>query len=492
MAASRRRRIRSGSLRRTSWGGSQRRAHLLALLALLALAALAAGCAAGRQRDEPEPAPTPDVTVTTPAPAPAPERPTTSPPVPRPGGLRGGGPQAPPPVSDAWRTARNIRIGLRVGAPELLVAGSTAWRLVTTAGDDVAEAPSGGVLRLRRGTADAIEVSRRGEREVLERVDGGDTLLLVAERGFAGWNQRWYRGAFRIFVNGSGTGLTIVNEVPLEDYIRGVLPEEIGTPPETDFEAVKAQAVAARSYTLSYLGRRADLGFDLWATIEDQVYGGTSRENAQSNRAVEATRGEILLSDDAPIRALYSSACGGRTSNVEDVWPWPWTSYLRSVRDAEDGGAQGYCSLSSNYRWREEWPVDSFMATLRRFAPAEGAPKTPLGGQLLDVRVEDRSRSGRVAHVVVETTEGSTVLVGDRTRWSLRRPGGEAILRSAFFKIGVQRAPDGAPVKVVATGGGNGHGLGMCQWGAMGMARSGKGYREILRHYYKGTELSRL
>lgn len=411
-------------------------------------------------------------------------------------GLPGGGPPAPPPVSDAWRTRSTVRIGLKVGAPELLIAGSAPWKLTTLDGSELASAASGEVLRIRQVNG-SIDVTRRAGGDALASVDPDDTLLLVGDRSYAGWNGRWYRGTFRIHAspagaNGSPGGLTLVNELPLEDYLRGVLPEEIGNPPASDYEAVKAQAVAARSYTMSYLGRRADLGFDLWATVEDQVYGGTARENASSNQAVQETRGEILLSDGVPIRALYSSACGGRTSNVEDVWPWPWTPYLRSVRDAHDDELTGYCSLSANYRWREEWSVDQFIATLRKFAPAEGASIAALDGQLLDVRVESRSRSGRVAELVVETTEGECVLHGDRTRWSLRRPGTEAILRSSFFKIGVQRAADGAPLKVIASGGGNGHGIGMCQWGAMGMARAGKGYREILRHYYKSTQLAHL
>jgi stage II sporulation protein D len=399
-------------------------------------------------------------------------------------------------VSDEWRTRDVVRIGLKVGAPDLLLAGSSAWKLETPDGNDLAHAGPGEVLRIRQRSG-SIDVTKRDGGDAVASTDPDDTLLLVPERGYAGWSGRWYRGTFRVYAtpagpDGAPAGLTLVNEVPLEDYLRGVLPEEIGNPPATDFEAVKAQAVAARTYTLSYLSRRADLGFDLWATVEDQVYGGTARENAQASRAVQETRGEILLSDGVPIRALYSSACGGRTSNVEDVWPWPWTSYLRSVRDAEDEKLTGYCSLSANYRWKEEWPVDQFVATLRKYAPAEGASVAALDGQLLDVRIEQRSRSGRVALLVVETTEGDCVLHGDRTRWALRRPGTEAILRSSFFKIGIQRAADGAPLKVIASGGGNGHGIGMCQWGAMGMARAGKNYREILRHYYKDTQLAHL
>jgi stage II sporulation protein D len=285
--------------------------------------------------------------------------------------------------------------------------------------------------------------------------------------------------------------LTLVNEVGLEDYLRSVLPNEIGTPPESDFAAVQAQAVAARSYTIAYRGRRAQFGFDLYASVEDQVYAGQTRENAQSNRAVESTLGEVLISDEQPIRALYSSACGGRTANVEDVWPWEWTGYLRSVRDDGGSGTRAYCERSANFRWREEWEVGDFLAVLRRYGPTEGVPASSLAGELLDVRVDKRSRCGRVLDLAVSTTAGDVAFHGDRIRWVLRRPGTAAILRSSFLKIGVLRGEDGRPDKVVATGGGNGHGIGMCQWGAMGMARAGMDYRQILAHYYKSTRLTR-
>jgi len=200
----------------------------------------------------------------------------------------------------------------------------------------------------------------------------------------------------------------------------------------------------------------------------------------------------VLLSDGVPIRALYSSACGGRTANVEDVWPWDWTAYLRSVRDDAGPGTTAYCSLSSNFRWREEWDARAFLAVLRRYGPTENGNAASLAGDLLDVRVDKRSRCGRVLDLAVRTTAGDAIFHGDRTRWVLRRPGTSAILRSSFFKIGVLRGEDGRPERVVATGAGNGHGIGMCQWGAMGMARAGMDYREILAHYYKSTVLSRI
>ena len=379
-----------------------------------------------------------------------------------------------------------------MGAPRVKVAGSRAWSLRLLDGDPVFRGEPAEIVTIARDGTGAITVLPNGVTDPVWTGGPGDTLELVAEQGgYAGWSGNWYRGPFRIFASDT-QGLTLVNVVGLEDYLRSVLPNEIGTPPESDFEAVKAQAVAARSYTVAYLGRRALLGFDLYASVEDQVYGGVTRENAQSNRAVQATLGEVLVSEGQPIKALYSSACGGQTANVEDVWPWDYTPYLRSVRDDAGPGTTPYCSLSSNFRWREEWDPDSFVAMVRQYGVTDAPAAAGLGGRLLDVRVDKRSGSGRVQDLGISTTTGDIAFHGDRTRWVLRRPGTNAILRSSLFKIGIVRGDGGKARRVVATGGGNGHGIGMCQWGAMGMARAGVDYRDILDHYYKSTRLVRI
>jgi stage II sporulation protein D len=379
-----------------------------------------------------------------------------------------------------------------VAAPRLRVAGSRAWSLRLADGERIFRGEAGEVVTITRDASGAISILPNGVTNPVWSGGPKDTLELVPELGgYAGWSGNWYRGPFRIFAS-DPQGLTLVNEVGLEDYLRSVLPNEIGTPPESDFAAVKAQAVAARSYTVAYLGRRAPLGFDLYATVEDQVYAGVTRENAQSDRAVQATRSEVLVSDGQPIKALYSSACGGRTANVEDVWPWDYTPYLRSVRDDAGEGTTPYCSLSANFRWREEWDPDSFVAMVRQYGVTDNPAAAGLGGDLLDVRVDKRSRCGRVQDLGITTTTGDIAFHGDRTRWVLRRPGTNGILRSSLFKIGILRGDDGKPRKVVATGAGNGHGIGMCQWGAMGMARAGVDYRDILSHYYRATRLVRI
>jgi stage II sporulation protein D len=454
------------------------------LIAALALA----GCA-GSQKERPEPAPT--GTSTTGAPTPRTQGAAPTPPT---GAAPAAGATANDPlaVSPAWRSARSIRVGLVAGASRMLIGGSKDWTLTLQGGRELARGPEVVRLRITRSLGGEMAMYREEETSPMWTGAGAETLLFVSHNGFVGWSGNWYRGTFRVFGSQTG-GLTLVNDVDLENYLRSVLPHEIGVPPESDFEAVKAQAVAARSYTLSYIGRRAALGFDLWATVEDQVYGGSTRENPQSDRALNQTRGELLLSDGVPIRALYSSACGGRTSNVEDVWPWPWTPYLRSVRDAAGPESPAYCQISSNYRWREEWTAVDFMESLREYGALEGGGSSMLSGDLVDVRVKSRSRCGRVEEVAVTTTKGDWVIRGDRTRWGIRRPGGKgAILRSSFFKIGVVRGREGEPLRVIATGAGNGHGIGLCQWGAMGMARAGAGYKTILRHYYKGAVLSKV
>ncbi len=392
----------------------------------------------------------------------------------------------------ARRSPGTIRIGLAVAAPRVKISGSTPWRLRTLERKGIASGGPGERIIVLAQAPGEFGVFHEGVAEPIWTGGSRDTIELIPQgEGSSGWNGNWYRGTFRIHAS-TQEGLTLVNEVGFEDYLRSVLPNEIGTPPETDFAAVQAQAVAARSYTLAYLGRRGELGFDLYASVEDQVYAGKTRENPQSDRAIASTRGEVLISNGAPIRALYSSACGGRTANVEDVWPWDWTAYLRSVRDDSGPGTNPYCSISSSFRWREEWSAGSFLEQLRRYGPAENPAATRLSGVLLDVRVEKRSRCGRVSDLAVSTTTGDVIFHGDRIRWVLRRPGTNAILRSSFFKIGVLRDDEGHPLKVVATGGGNGHGIGMCQWGAMGMARAGMDYRGILSHYYKSTRLERI
>jgi stage II sporulation protein D len=352
--------------------------------------------------------------------------------------------------------------------------------------------------------AGPVHVARDDRRAEVRWRDGqlqlgaGDTLVLEGTAGspesparFIRWNGKSWRGQFRVFLNPRGS-LTLVSRLPLEPYLLGVIPAEIGALAEDLIEAGRAQAIAARSYTLFYRGRRAEEGFDLYGTVEDQVYVSVEGERPLATRCVTTTAGIIATSQGVPIRANYSSTCGGISAEVWEGWPTPPLPYLTSHLDRRNG--PDHCVASPHHRWREAWSAAEFTANLARFGPQYGV-RMPSGGvgDLVDVNAASRSRSGRVWRLVVTTTRGSLTIPAYSLRQVLRRPGRpESILRSNLFKVDVRRDPrTRRAIEVIAAGGGSGHGVGLCQTGALGMARAGARGEEILRHYYPGTTLSR-
>ena len=353
------------------------------------------------------------------------------------------------------------------------------------------ELPVGSTLVVaRRGGGFEARVDD-GPRATLGR---GDTLFVGGPGGEAVLlNGKRYRGGAKVFLSPRGK-LTAANRVSVESYLRGVLPHEIGALEPATLEAGKAQAVAARTYTLSYVGRRWEEGFDLFDSVEDQVYGGTVDEGPMTDRAVAETGGEVVLYTGSYIRANYHSTCGGATVNVEDVWPDPAFPWLRQVEDRDVRDA--WCKGSRHFRWIERWSGSEALSILNRYLPEQSGIAPPRGGwkELRDVRVASRTPSGRVRELVFTTERGDIVVFADRTRWALRRPAsaGGGILRSSLFKVAVEKDRRGRVTSVVASGGGNGHGAGMCQVGALAQARAGRDHRDILRFYYTGVDIVRL
>jgi stage II sporulation protein D len=430
--------------------------------------------------------------------APLPPGPTPIPQAPAPAP----GPGAPP-------AAPAAPAGPLVLESEPLITVGLAWdrdTLIVTPVDDLVAAdlswpggrnlPARGPLRL--------SVSHGGVRVEASRAQSWQTAFVTAaretawianvERGGVSvrWSDKQWRGAIGVFVNPRGS-LTLVSRLPLESYLLDVVPGEIGALGEDRIEAGRAQAIAARSYTLFYRGRRASEGFDLYATVEDQVFGPIESERPLATRCVSDTRGRLALAAGQPIRANYCSTCGGISAEVWEAWPSPSLSYLRSHRDR--GHGEDYCAASAHYRWRETWTADEFMANVARFGPSNGLVFPSAGlGDLVDVAVGARSRSGRVWRLRITTTTGTLELPAYVIRQVLRRgaqPG--AILRSNLFKIAVRRDPvTRAARAVIASGAGSGHGVGLCQTGALGMALAGEKAAAILEHYYPGVEVRQL
>jgi stage II sporulation protein D len=281
-----------------------------------------------------------------------------------------------------------------------------------------------------------------------------------------------------------------VNRLGLEAYLLGVVSSEMGRRAPGDQEALDAQAIVSRTYALRNLGRWKAKGFDLTAGINDQVYGGQSVETPEGRLAVTSTRGRVLTYNGAPIEAFFYSTCGGRTAEGAEVFRGAARPYLRSIADESETGSV-YCSISPRYRWREEWTGEALRATLQRNLPPVGGLRSEDVRQVTDVRVIRRSSSGRVEQLGIALGEGGPEVrvEGLAIRQVMRSTSGEP-LRSTMFNV-VTTGAGKRVTHLTVEGMGAGHGVGFCQWGAVGRARAGQGYPQILAAYFPGTRLER-
>lgn len=327
-------------------------------------------------------------------------------------------------------------------------------------------------LRLRDGDVSAsgpgLERPRRFDSLGVTLAHPDDLLFLEG---------RPYRGRAAVYPV-PGHGLVLRSDVPMEPYVASVVAGELGPAGRGHEEAVKALAVAARTYAVRNRGRRDSLRADLLATGSDQVYGGRLAERGRVTRWARATAGEVLVHRGEPIRAHYHAACGGRTARPRDLWERAGAEYLRSVADTAPDG-RDYCRLAPLHRWERRWSSEEVGAGLQ-----EARRNTPEPPPLRSLRVTERSPTGRVTELEAVLGGDTLVLQKDEILADFRAPGGG--FPSTWFEL--ERSPP-ASDSVVASGRGSGHGVGLCQWGAIGRARAGQGYREILGAYYPGTEI---
>lgn len=302
-----------------------------------------------------------------------------------------------------------------------------------------------------------------------------------------------YRGILRTVSTDSGT--LVVNVLPLEDYLKGVVPLELGERPASERAALEAQAIAARSYTVSRLvaakaGRGRSAHFDLVPSTADQVYGGADAERPNASAAVDATRGQVLLYGGRVISAPYSSACGGETAAAEEAWNGEPVAYLKRVSDRIGRSDRFYCDIAPRFYWERTISGSDINLAVQRYlrTVTQVPPQGP--GELRSLRVVERFRSGRVKVLEVKTARGSFDVGGNASRNILRTPSGEP-LPSSYFSLTTE-GTEAAITRVVLRGNGYGHGVGMCQWGAIGRARAGQNARTILRTYFPGTTIGPL
>jgi len=384
-----------------------------------------------------------------------------------------------------------LRIGLAAGAANASLGGPEAGELFVS--DVVSGAPVGAIPAGMRWVA--LPDSADPARLRLVKPDGsvteplrGVAVVNVTENRFVVANGRRYRG--RIYVSSGKGGLTVVNRVGLESYLAGVVGPEIGARRADEEAAVLAQAIVSRSFALKNRGRWESLGFDAFADTRDQVYLGVAVETPQAWDAVRRTTAQVLRYNGDIIDAYFHSTCGFSTAPVEEAFATAQSRpYLRSVSD-DRGGGHSYCDISPRFRWREEWDGPKLRAILSRTLPAS----TPLSGdglqRITDVTVTRTTRSGRVKELRIVFERGDIRIPGPDVR-SVLRPDPDHILSSAAFQLTVTKS-DGQVTRLVAAGAGAGHGVGMCQWGAIGRARAGQDYRTILTTYFPGTTIEKL
>ncbi|MBI4395535.1 MAG: SpoIID/LytB domain-containing protein [Elusimicrobia bacterium] len=278
-------------------------------------------------------------------------------------------------------------------------------------------------------------------------------------------NKRSYRGQIEVIRTPEGT-VTVVNELNVDDYVQGILVYEVN--PEWPFESLKAQAVASRTYALTNRGRHGKEGYDLCSETHCQVYRGRSAERDVTNKAVHSTAGEVIYHGDALISAVFHSCCGGHTENPQDVWQSNGMPYLKAIRCR-------WCRKSPRYQWTGEIQRDSLSKKLA--AAHHGI------GNVTSLKILSKSRSGRAYEVRVKGSEGTATLKAGQFRLIL----GADVLRSTMWSV-FSRNKRGWRF----SGTGWGHGVGLCQWGAKGMADRGKKYTQILRHYYHNVTVGKI
>jgi stage II sporulation protein D len=338
-----------------------------------------------------------------------------------------------------------------------------------------------------------VEISGAGERLMCENKVNGKwecalpcTLLSKNELNIIDYNGAGYRGSMILFAERRGS-FTVVNFTLVEDYLRGVVPLEIGHRRPEEAEAVKAQAIAARTYTYKKVIEKHDQGFDLFPTISDQVYGGVAAEYPLCNEAILSTVDRVMVCRDSLIYAYYHSTCGGKTANIEDVWENKQpVSYLRSIDDIDEQGA-AFCGFSASYFWEDAWPRSTLSSIVGKYS-REVFPQNAAAGAIKDLAVSSRFSCGRARVLAVTTPSGTFRYGGDKIRFILRRnKSGFPILRSALITdISTSSG------SIVVKGRGYGHGVGMCQYGAIGRARAGQSCEHILKAYYTGVELRKI
>jgi len=303
---------------------------------------------------------------------------------------------------------------------------------------------------------------------------------------FLEFENKSYRGIMRVIQEESSADMLLLNILDMEDYLKGVLPSEIGRRSKREYEAAKAQAVAARTYAFWKLMSEGSSG-KLYPTIADQVYSGRDSEISILSKAIKQTEGQVMAIGDKPIAAYYHAVCGGNTIPITEAWPQndPET-YLIGVDD------DNYCRWARTFEWTEYFDYETLKNNLEIYFVDRQLAVYGDFDTILDINFELDYSTNRMYLMEIKTDNGVFQVEKDQIRWALGRPSSPgAILPSTRFVYEAE-INEFNVTGLKISGYGNGHGVGICQCGLIGRARDGQKYNKMLETYYHGASLVRL
>ncbi len=371
-------------------------------------------------------------------------------------------------MSEAAKQEQMIQVGLDSNKTEYTITANAPFAVTDEKGKRTH-------LKLRANQKLIVAVGKKGITVNGEEVTSPKIAIEVdskSKKGILKLNGAPYRGKLCINYRKDKDNLTAVNEVELEEYLYGVVPNEMGYAWPT--EALKAQAVAARTYALHDLKKHASEGYNVCATTHCQVYRGQQKEHARTTAAVDETQGEYLVYNGKAIASLFHASGGGYTEHSENVWGQK-VPYLRGVPDYD------------KHPWEVKMTLGKLESALKKAGKSVGEIREIKLSKLdkQPVRENDRGISGRVRTMTIEGERGTVRLNGTEVRSMFG-------LKSTLFDIDKRTFKGKESEAFTISGYGFGHGLGMSQWGAKVMAEKKKDYREILEHYYSGTDIKKI
>lgn len=340
----------------------------------------------------------------------------------------------------------------------------------------------------------------RYNRNQLKVTAGNGVIEVVTGTTPSYENTRRYGGSLQLQTNAYGT-YTLVNDVPVETYLRGVVPHEIGA--FSPYASIEAQTILARTYALRNVRRFAVDNYELCADTNCQVYEGLTEVYPETDRAISATRGLVVAYNNELVDALYSAASGGITATFGDVWHGPERPYLRSVIDApgnvwdlskqslaNEANFRRFMSLkkgfneegSDAFRWREETSLEAMAAFLKQYFQKKQSPLANFK-TIKQVLITERSPAGRVLKMTVQTDAGKIEIDKDEIRNAFEPP------ISTLFYLDPVYNPDKSIKGYAFVGGGFGHGVGMSQTGSYNLAKLGWNSDRILNFYFPGSKV---